>query len=144
MKKTLTALVVAAMSLLPSALSAKTVTFTIDDPEAAYMQNSYNGSYILFDGKTSVTAELDDEAGVSVNANSGYNLVSVTVGEENAPIYGESSYIYSLPDGSTVSITTEKKEPKTVYVIADPEQVSLLVDDVDRYNADNFEENSKQ
>ena len=54
MKKFLSALAFMAMILFPFALSAKTVTFTINIPDAAYIQETTNYSVEAFNGKTSI------------------------------------------------------------------------------------------
>lgn len=144
MKKFFTALVVAAMSLIPTALSAKTVTFTIDDPAAAYLYNTGNYSNIYFEGNTSKTEEISDNAGIVVNINSGFYLNDIKVGETTIEGNSYQNNFYIDPsvmeDGSTVNISTIKKESKTIYVVADPTQVTLKVDGTDIYNAENFKD----
>ncbi len=141
MKKLFTALAVAALSLIPTALSAKTVTFTINDPSAAYLYETITYNYIKFDGQTSKDVDLADNADVLVYVNSGYNVISVSVGSNSVEVgqYGPTFISSSvLTDGSTVVIETKAKDPKTYYVVADPTQVSLTVDGDNVYNSENF------
>ncbi|MDE6270272.1 MAG: hypothetical protein K2M12_05385 [Muribaculaceae bacterium] len=141
MKKIYSALFVALIALFPLSLAAKTVTFTIDNPAAAYVFNPYEYAFYTFETSSSVVAEISDNADMNVYNNDGYELVSVSVnGTALSGVKSSVCYITpsDMPDGCTVSITTKEKEAKVIYVKANPEQVTLTENYTNVYNADNM------
>ncbi|MDE6536341.1 MAG: hypothetical protein K2K82_10100 [Muribaculaceae bacterium] len=128
MKKFFSALAFVAMILFPFALKAKTVTFTINIPEAAYIQEIKNYSIASFDGKTSIEVNYESGiTGVQVRANAGYDLVSVAYGDRTSSPYNGSVYVDldDVADGGTVDIIAKEKEARVFTFTGNPDEVEL-------------------
>lgn len=117
-----------AMILFPFVLQAKTVKFTVNIPDAAYIQETTNYSVEAFNGETSIevnyAANID---GVQIRPNAEYELVSVTSGDKTfSPYYG---YVYinldEVADGGTVAIIAQEKQPRIFTIHGNPDEVEL-------------------
>lgn len=130
----------AVLALFPLSLLAKTVTFTVDNPAAIYLFNTYSYESINFDGQTSIQLELAESAGIQVGVNSGYELAGVSVDGTALSVSSDGQYLQSsdMPDGCTVSITTKEKEAKVIYVQANPDHVKLVENYTNVYDAVNI------
>lgn len=133
----LTLLMVSLVSLTVTA--QKTVTFTIDNPEAAFVRDPNNYNPVAWDANNSATLNLPSYSGVSVGVNSGFVLTGVTTDSGTNLISGVVDGTYldydALPDGGVVSLTTDVKQPKGLTVVGDPAQVYLVSDNT-MYGAD--------
>lgn len=140
MKKFYFVLFALAALLLPLSLTAKNVTFTVDNPESVSLFNTSNYQYYNFNGESSLQLELSDETGIQVNVNNGFELAGISV--NGSPLYVSPSGQYiqgsDMPDGCTVSITSKVKEAKVIYVKADPSQVKLVENYTNVYDANNI------
>lgn len=128
MKKFLSALAFVAMILFPFALQAKTVTFTVNIPEAVYIQEVQNYTVASFDGKTSMTVEYAASvSGVQIRSNAGFELASVTVGEKSYTPYYGNVYVdlADVEDGGTIAIVAEEKQPRIFTIAGNPDEVEL-------------------
>lgn len=138
MKKFYSLLALIAMILLPTSLCAKTVTFTINNPASANLFCTPSYQYYYFDEENTKVIEVSDDEYININVTSDYVLdelkVDGTIINNN---YLEPS---QTTDGCTVEITTKVKPPKVVYIVADPEIVSLVVDNSNIYNATNMKD----
>ena len=128
MKKFFSALALVAVVLFPFMLQAKTLTFTINIPEAAYVMDTKDYIRHQFDGQTSIEVDVPDGTGVQVQPNSGYELVSATFGDvTQTPYYGN---IYvdaaSLAEGSTVTILAQEKQARIFTFTGNPDHIQQI------------------
>lgn len=137
MKKIYSVLALIAMVLFPTSLWAKTVTFTTNNPESLTLNNASTYQTYSFDGETSMTIEIGDDQSINVTPTTGFKVDEVTINGTN---HYSTSYLYysEIPDGGTINITTSVKTVKVVYIVADPEAVSLVVDYSNVYDASNM------
>ncbi len=82
----LTYLLVSLVSL--SASAQKTVTFTIDNPEAAFLRDPSTYNNVAWDANNSATLQLPADFGVSVGVNNGFVLTAVTTPTGEKPHIG--------------------------------------------------------
>lgn len=117
-------------------LQAKHVTFTVDNPAAVYLYNTSDYSYLNFDQTGTMELDLEPNAYINVNVNSGFEIDAITI--DGVPYTGGTGISASaMNDNGTVAITTKEKEATIFYVVADPSLVSVTVDYTDVYNASN-------
>ncbi len=119
----------------------KSVTFTIDNPNAATIYDSSAYYTYSFDGKTSFSLQLESYTSVTINASQGYQLETISInGTPLSYVDASSTTIQSsqLTNGATVSITTKEKAASVFYVIGDPNRMSFSVDYSTTYNASNI------
>lgn len=140
MKRLYSILLAVVLALLPVSLTAKTVTFTVDNPAAVYMINTYTYDYIYFNGETSLQLELTESTGIQVSPNSSFELAGISVNGSPLSVSASGQYLQpsDMPDGCTVSITTKEKEAKVIYVKANPDQVRLIENYSNVYDASNI------
>lgn len=140
MKKFYSALLAVAMLLLPLSVWAKSVTFTVDNPAAAYLYNTSSYENISFNGQNTLQLDLSESAGIQVSANPQFELAGISVDGSALSVsaYGQYLSPSDMPDGCTVSITTKEKEAKVIYVQADPTQVKLVENYTNVYDANNI------
>lgn len=115
---------------------AKTVTFTVNNPQSVSLFNSSNYSYVYFDETGSITLELNPNASISINPSYNYQIESITI--NGTPFYGTYIDASLVTDGTIVAITTKEKEATVVYVEGNPDQVSFSVDYSSTYDKSNF------
>jgi len=123
-----------------SASAQKTVTFTIDNPEAAFLRDPSTYNNVAWDANNSATLQLPADFGVSVGVNNGFVLTAVTTPTGENLISGivEGAFLSydALPADGVVTITTDVKQPKGLTVIANPAEAYIICD-YKTYNADN-------
>lgn len=117
-------------------LQAKHVTFTIDNPAAAYLYNTSSYNYLYFDQTGRMEVDLEPSAYINVNVNAGFEIAAIMIDGVQFT-NGTNIPATAMNDNGTVAITTKEKEATVYYVIADPSLVSITVDYTDVYNASN-------
>ncbi len=141
MKKIYTLILAMVLAVLCGAsIWAKTITITIDNPEAAYycLADEY-GSYSpgAWNDDNSVVLEFSENITIPVYANYGYELDTVTFdGFTFSP--NPSYYTVStdgFDDGAVIAFTTKKKESKVLKIIGDPAVIALTDDKYQEHNA---------
>lgn len=116
------------------------MTFTIDNPEAAFLRDPSTYTNVAWDANNSATLQLPADFGVSVGVNNGFVLTAVTTPTGENLISGivEGAFLSydALPADGVVTITTDVKQPKGLTVIANPAEAYIICD-YKTYNADN-------
>lgn len=109
----------------------KTVTVTIDNPEALNIINTSDGSSVSFsESDLSQTVTINGNSGLQVTAATGYQIATITVNGDVFPL-DSSSNVYinasAVPDNCTINITTKEKKAFSFYIEGNTAQVSVIV-----------------
>ena len=113
--------------------SARTMTITIDNPEAASYRDP-NNDYLTgsWNDDNSAVFEFgegeEDQITVPVVANDGYELTGAYLNGEAIASYVTSSLVIGsegFEDGAVINITTQAKEAKVLKIIGDPAVIAI-------------------
>ncbi|MDE6416230.1 MAG: hypothetical protein K2K68_04295 [Duncaniella sp.] len=143
MKKIYTFLLwmVAALLCVPVA-TAKTVTITVDNPEAVKCSNPLDYQVVPWDENNSVEFTLESEPWIPLNTNAGYLITKIETQSGTELFKGtstsESINSALLADGDVVLVSTAEKEPKLVKIIGNPEQVYVKDEDYQELHAEDM------
>ncbi len=132
-------LLMAAAATFSSTAAQKTFTINVDNPDQVYVRDRDNDfhPFIWNNGSVTVTTEDTYELPVQTVDSRNYLLSSITdqfgnnvstIPSTSFPTASTNLKVSLVPDGGTVTITTQEKEPKHFTFIGNPEQVTITMD----------------
>ena len=120
--------------------AAKTITLTIDNPEAASFRNPLDEFNVgQWDDNNSVSFTFDGNISIPVTANTGYELTKATDGDEIVFASATTSYTINTDgfnDGAVIAFTTAEREAKKLVIYGDASQVYVTTDSYAQLGAD--------
>ena len=108
----------------------KSVTITVDNPDALNIINTFDGSPVSFsENNLSQSVTISGTSPLQINTTSGYLIETITVNGKIFPHDSSSNVSISasaVPDNCTINITTKEKVQFSYYIEGNPAQISVI------------------